>query len=66
MAECPNLKTNLESCTCTYSSCSKRGKCCECVAYHRAMRQLPGCFFSPAMERTYDRSYEAFCRDQGR
>ncbi len=50
-------------CTCTYS-CGKRHKCCECVAYHRRMNEIPGCFFSKEGEKTYDRSIEAFIRDQ--
>jgi hypothetical protein len=53
---------NKHNCTCTYS-CEKRGNCCACVAYHRSRNELPGCFFSPAGERTYDRSREAFIRD---
>lgn len=54
--------TNSASCTCTYSSCSKRGKCCQCVEYHRANGELPGCFFPPDAERTYDRSREAYIK----
>ena len=34
------------NCTCTYTSCSRHGKCCECVAYHRRSGEVPGCFFS--------------------
>jgi hypothetical protein len=30
------------------------------VAYHRASGELPGCFFSPAEERSYDRSIASF------
>lgn len=59
MADC----SNTNPCACTYA-CSKRQKCCDCVAYHRKMRQIPGCFFSPAGEKTYDRSIEAFIADQ--
>ena len=62
--ECTAEK-NLKSCTCTYSSCSKRGKCCECVQYHRSRDELPGCFFPPDAERTYDRSRKAFIRVYG-
>ena len=56
------VEKNLKNCTCTYTSCSKRGKCCECVAYHRKNNELPGCFFTPEGERSYDRSVENFIR----
>jgi len=62
---CPNIKDNLTQCTCTYSACDKQGLCCQCVAYHRQMRQIPGCFFTPEGERMYDRSYASFCGDCG-
>jgi hypothetical protein len=51
---------NSKKCTCTYSSCSRRGVCCQCIAYHLKNRELPGCCFPPEAERTYDRSFEAF------
>ena len=50
-----------ENCGCTYSGCSKKGKCCDCIEYHRTMNQLPGCLFPPEAERTYDRSIEYYC-----
>ena len=53
---------NLKECTCTYD-CSKKGMCCECVRYHRNKGAIPGCFFTPEGERTYDRSFSNFCRD---
>jgi hypothetical protein len=53
---------NLKNCTCTYSSCSRQGVCCDCVSYHLKSRQLPGCFFSADAEKTYDRSFEHFAR----
>ena len=59
---CPNKEKNLAACSCTYD-CAKKGLCCECVAYHRAKQQIPGCFFSEAGEATYDRSAAAFCVD---
>jgi hypothetical protein len=55
-------KTNLKDCTCTYSGCERKGICCECLQYHLAARQLPGCCFPPEVERTYDRSFKAFAR----
>ncbi|MHA1339408.1 MAG: DUF6485 family protein [Promethearchaeota archaeon] len=58
--ECINLKKNLKECPCTYMSCSRRGKCCECIAHHRSKNQLPACYFPPEVEKTYDRSIERF------
>lgn len=46
---------NLEICNCTYS-CEKKGICCDCLAYHRAKKELPACYFNPEQEKTYDRS----------
>ncbi|MDD5669333.1 MAG: DUF6485 family protein [Candidatus Omnitrophica bacterium] len=60
MPGCPNLKKNLKNCSCSYASCGRKGMCCECVDYHRRNMQIPGCFFSPAAEKTYDRSVEKF------
>ena len=57
--EC-NQKRNKASCACTYVSCSRRGICCECLAHHLKLNELPGCVFSPEVERTYDRSFARF------
>ena len=57
--EC-DAKKNLEKCTCSYDPCARKGKCCECVSYHRKNGELPGCFFPPAAERSYDRSFRNF------
>ncbi len=59
--EC-NKARNMKRCTCTYASCEKKGVCCECLAFHLASNELPGCCFPPAAERTYDRSFKAFAR----
>ncbi len=56
MKDCPNQKQNRAQCTCSYVSCSRAGVCCECVAYHRDKGEIPGCFFPPEAEKTYDRS----------
>lgn len=53
---------NLEICNCTYEPCSRKGICCDCIIYHKRMRQLPACLFPADAERTYDRSYEHFVR----
>lgn len=62
MKNCPNQKQNLVHCSCSYASCSRRGLCCECVEYHRSLDEIPGCFFPPQIEKTYDRSIENFVR----
>jgi hypothetical protein len=61
--DCPNREENLRFCTCT-CQCSKRGMCCQCIASHRRMGEIPGCLFPPDAERTYDRSVENFIRCQ--
>lgn len=53
---------NKTGCACTYEPCSRKGVCCDCVAYHRAAGELPGCLFTPEAERTYDRTIENFIR----
>ncbi len=65
MMECKKTQ-NLKSCNCSYSPCPRKGVCCECIAYHRSMGQLPACYFSDQTERTYDRSIDAFIRDKNR
>jgi len=54
---------NTINCTCTYTSCYRHGKCCECVLFHRKSGEVPGCFFSAVGEKTYDRSIENLYRD---
>lgn len=66
MRDCPNREKNLQQCNCTYEPCDKKGICCECLAYHRRLQQLPACFFPPAVERTYDRSIAAFLKSVGK
>jgi hypothetical protein len=56
MKDCPNQKTNLANCNCSYELCSRKGVCCVCVLYHRKNGQIPACFFSSDAEKTYDRS----------
>ena len=58
--DCPNRERNLEVCNCTYDPCSKKGVCCECIAYHRRAGELPACYFPDEVERTFDRSIARF------
>lgn len=64
MSSCANRENNIDSCTCSYSGCSRRGNCCQCVSYHNSRNEIPGCFFSPAGERSYDRSIQNFIKDR--
>ena len=59
MTEC-KVEDNKANCTCTYSSCSRQGLCCECIRHHWSNGELPGCLFPPEVEKTYDRSLERF------
>ncbi len=52
-----NLK---ERCNCSYPGCSRKGVCCDCLAYHLRNRELPACCFPNDIEKTYDRSFEKF------
>jgi len=65
MAECKKDK-NLKKCNCTWEPCSRKGLCCECLAYHLASNELPACVFPPDVERTYDRSFERFIKTTSR
>ncbi|MDP2891917.1 MAG: DUF6485 family protein [Bacillota bacterium] len=56
-------QTNIKGCPCTYTPCSRKGLCCECVTYHRSSGELPACFFSKEAEKTYDRSVRRFIED---
>jgi len=59
MVEC-NIKENIKDCPCTYPSCDKKGKCCECLRFHLKMNELPACCFPPEVEKTFDRSIKKF------
>lgn len=52
---------NSKRCSCSYP-CPLHGICCDCIASHRAKKQLPACFFPSDVERTYDRSIENFIK----
>ncbi|MFA7677507.1 MAG: DUF6485 family protein [Candidatus Omnitrophota bacterium] len=57
---CVNKEANSRDCPCTYPSCSRKGECCECVRHHLSNDELPGCFFPPEAEKTYNRSREYY------
>ena len=60
--EC-QMDANKAKCPCTYyEPCSRKGKCCECISYHREADELPACVFPPEVEKTYDRSIARFVR----
>ena len=55
------LQENLLDCTCGNADCPRKGRCCECVARHRARNQLPGCLM-PEELRDHSRSAEDLAR----
>jgi len=58
--EC-KVDKNMKICNCTFS-CDKKGKCCDCIAYHRRLGELPACYFPEDIERTGERSVEDYLR----
>ena len=63
--DCSNQSKNMSKCNCSYEPCSRKGKCCECLHYHRQMNELPACYFPDSVERTYDRSIRRFVKLHG-
>ena len=57
--EC-QLEINKAKCPCTYEPCPRKGKCCECIAYHLEFDELPACVFPAEVEKTYNRSFAKF------
>ncbi len=57
--EC-QIDVNIAKCNCTYEPCLRKGKCCDCIAYHLESHELPACVFPPEVEKTYDRSFTRF------
>lgn len=63
-----NRKEHLVKCNCTYQCnlgeaynninvpCQNKGKCCDCIEYHRKRKELPACYFTDEQEKTYDRT----------
>jgi len=56
------IDDNLKNCACTYPGCPRKGKCCDCIVYHKSRGELPGCLFPKEAEKTYDRSIAAFIK----
>ncbi len=61
---CPNVEENKKRCNCSYDPCERKGLCCQCIHYHRANGELPACYFSKAVEKTYDRSISRFIQSR--
>lgn len=63
--EC-KININKKRCNCTYEPCSRKGICCECIAYHLRMDELPACCFPDDVEKTFDRSFRKFIEIYGK
>lgn len=61
-----SIEKNRKNCPCTYKPCSRKGKCCECIAYHWKHHELPACLFPPEVEKTYNRSLDKFIKTYNR
>ena len=61
--ECKKEK-NLRSCPCTYPGCHRKGVCCECIGYHKGNNELPACYFTSDVEKTFDRSIKNFIKSK--
>ncbi len=61
---CNQKEKNDKRCNCTYAGCPRHGVCCDCIAYHNANGEFPGCFFSKEGERTWDRSLAMLIKDR--
>ena len=69
MTSC-HRKEKIAKCPCSYKDvngnvCIHKGKCCACIAHHRINNELPACYFSPAQEKTYDRSISHYWHGNG-
>lgn len=51
----------MKNCNCSFN-CGKKGICCECISYHRAMGELPACYFPNDAESTGNRSIDNFIK----
>jgi hypothetical protein len=58
--DCADQKRNVSRCNCSYPGCPRHAICCDRLAYHRGMNELPACYFTADQERTYDRSIGYF------
>ncbi|MFA5480104.1 MAG: DUF6485 family protein [Candidatus Muiribacteriota bacterium] len=61
-SKCENQTKNMNTCNCSYSPCSRKGICCECIAFHRQNDELPACYFTKEQEATYNRSISYFVK----
>ncbi|MFH1397251.1 MAG: hypothetical protein ABIH27_01700 [Candidatus Omnitrophota bacterium] len=61
---CQNQKKNLTNCNCSYDPCPRKGLCCECLTYHRENEELPACYFSVDIEKTFNRSITNFLKNK--
>ena len=57
--KCKNEEKNLKICNCSFS-CARKGHCCECLEYHRKSGELPACYFPPEVEKSGERSAQAY------
>jgi len=64
--KCQRKEENLEKCNCSYPGCPRKGICCLCISHHKEKDQLPACYFSDKVEKSYDRSIKNFVENYDR
>jgi len=60
----PNVEENKKRCNRSYDPCERKGLCCQCLHYPRRNGELPACYFSYAVEKTFDRSVSRFIQSR--
>ena len=63
--KCSNYEKNIDYCNCSFQ-CSRKGKCCECIQYHRSLGELPACYFDEKSEKTGNRTIEYFIEQRSK
>lgn len=54
------IDLNNKSCNCSYESCARKRKCCDCIADDLESDELLVCCFPDDVERSNDRSVARF------
>jgi len=62
--ECIPQKDKIR-CNGTFEPWPEKHTCCECLHYHRQNDEVPACYFTKGLERTYGRSINNYFKMKG-